>query len=332
MPHGEAGVPVIVAVNQSIMVPNSPFLCSWILWIRNLGRAQLGGSCLGSLMKVKSDADWGCSHLKAWPGQSHGWQVGTSCWQGALVSLHTGLFLMWLEGSHDMATGFLRSDVPKRSRWKLHWLLRLSLGSHTFSLSPYSVGATGQPLFCVDGVYTGTWIPEANNHRDHPGGCCHMHHSQGGSRFTRRNGIGNQREDATSFPRFWNWRCQNVQPCSPKLWVSQYCPPCEIILKKRQKDPGVKAKLEMSNCHRCPGACAVPTPAPPVTSDSSYSCGGQLWDPTDCHLQCQIHFSSLPDAHLAPKHSPAQKNRGVSDPLTTGMRVKWMQTPSSLPF
>ena len=87
-----------------------------------------------------------------------------------------------------------------------------------------------------------------------------MHHSQGGSRFTRRNGIGNQREVTTSFPRFWNWRCQKVQPCSPKLWVSQYCPPCEIILKRRQKDPGVKAKLEMSNCHRCSGACTVPTP------------------------------------------------------------------------
>lgn len=111
---------------------------------------------------------------------------------------------------------------------------------------------------------------------------------------------------------------------------SQHCPPCEIILKRRQKDPGVKTKLEMSNCHQCSGACPVPTPL--LTSDASCSCGGQLWHPADCHLQCQIHFSSLPDAHLAPKHSPAQKNRGVSNPLTTGMRVKWIQSPSSLPF
>ena len=146
----------------------------------------------------------------------------------------------------------------------------------------------------------------------------------------RGNGIGNQREDATSFPRFWNWRCQNVQPCSPKLWVLQYCPPCEIILKRRQKDPEVKAKLEMSNCHRCSGACPVPPTS--VTSDASCSCGGELWRPAECHPQCQTHIASLPDAHLAPKYSPAQKCRGVSNPLTTGMRVKWIQTPSSLPF
>lgn len=42
---------------SSIVVSNSPFLCSWTLWLRNLGRVQLGSSCLGSLMKVKSDAD-----------------------------------------------------------------------------------------------------------------------------------------------------------------------------------------------------------------------------------------------------------------------------------
>ena len=106
--------------------------------------------------------------------------------------------------------------------------------------------------------------------------------------------------------------------------------PLQYSCLKNPMERGTRRAKEMSNRHRCSGACPVPPTS--ATSDASCSCGGELWRPAECHPQCQTHFSSLPDTHLAPKHSPAQKCRGVSHPLTTGMRVKWIQTPSSLPF
>ena len=86
-----------------------------------------------------------------------------------------------------------------------------------------------------------------------------------------------------------------------------FCSPSDPrpSLCKSQKDPEVKAKLEMSNCHRCSGACPVPPTS--VASEASSSCGGEIWHPAECHPQCQTRFASLPDAHLAPKHSPDQK-------------------------
>ena len=65
VPHGEDDIPVPLAANRSIAASNRPSLCSWILWLGNLGRAQLGSSSLGSLMKVQLDVDWSCSHLRA---------------------------------------------------------------------------------------------------------------------------------------------------------------------------------------------------------------------------------------------------------------------------
>lgn len=73
----------------------------------------------------------------------HGWQIDVGYWSfPPLLDLSTEL----LDCTPRLMAGFPQGKESKRTKQKLQCLLWSSLGSHTLSLPPYSVGLTQSAL------------------------------------------------------------------------------------------------------------------------------------------------------------------------------------------